>query len=96
LRLNASDPFNATPEDYEMAIITVRTNEDAATRSGTSGSGTSQTNRQKLAGNIANNATQALVFDDPPSLSLWPRRLICKMRWKKAPSRQKRRMRSLA
>jgi hypothetical protein len=60
-----SDPFNATPEDYEMAIITVRTNEDAATRSGTSGSGTSQTNRQKLAVNIANNATQALVFDDP-------------------------------
>jgi hypothetical protein len=60
-----SDPFNATPEDYEMAIITVRTNEDAATRSGTSGSGTSQTNRQKLAFNIANNATQALVFDNP-------------------------------
>jgi hypothetical protein len=60
-----SDPFNATPEDYEMAIITVRTNEDAATRSGTSGSGTSQTNRQKLAVNIANNATQALVFDNP-------------------------------
>jgi hypothetical protein len=60
-----SDPFNATPEDYEMAIITVRTNEDAATRSGTSGSGTSQTNRQKLAVNIANNATQAFVFDNP-------------------------------
>lgn len=60
-----SDPFNATPEDYEMAIITVRTNEDAATRSGTSGSGTSQTNRQRLAVNIANNATQALVFDNP-------------------------------
>ena len=75
-----SDPFNATPEDYEMAIITVRTNEDAATRSGTSGSGTSgsgtsgsgtsgsgtsQTNREKLAVNIANNATQALVFDNP-------------------------------
>jgi hypothetical protein len=48
-----------------MAIITVRTNEDAATRSGTSGSGTSQTNRQKLAVNIANNATQAFVFDNP-------------------------------
>jgi hypothetical protein len=60
-----SDPFNATPEDYEMLMLTVRTNEDAATRSGTSGSGTSQTNRQKLAFNIANNATQALVFDNP-------------------------------
>jgi hypothetical protein len=60
-----SDPFNATPEDYAMLIITVRTNEDAAIRSGTSGSGTSQTNRQKLAVNIANNATQALVFDNP-------------------------------
>jgi len=60
-----SDWSNATPEDYAMLMLTVRTNEDAATRSGTSGSGTSQTNRQKLAVNIANNATQALVFDNP-------------------------------
>ena len=70
-----SDWSNATPEDYEMLMLTVRTNEDAATRSGTSGSGTSgsgtsgsgtsQTNREKLAVNIANNATQALVFDNP-------------------------------
>jgi hypothetical protein len=60
-----SNPFNTTPEDYEMAIITVRTNEDAAIRSGTSGSGTSQVNRQKLAGNIATRTTQAYVFDDP-------------------------------
>jgi hypothetical protein len=59
-----SDP-NATAEDYAMLMLTVRTNEDAAIRSGTSGSGTSQTNRQKLAVNIANNATQALVFDNP-------------------------------
>jgi hypothetical protein len=60
-----SDPFNATAEDYAMLMLTVRTNEDAAIRSGTSGSGTSQTNRQKLAVNIANNATQAFVFDNP-------------------------------
>jgi hypothetical protein len=70
-----SDWSNATPEDYEMLMLTVRANEDAATRSGTSGSGTSgsgtsgsgtsQTNREKLAVNIANNATQALVFDNP-------------------------------
>ena len=60
-----SNPFNTTPEDYEMAIITVRTNEDAAIRSGTSGSGTSQVNRQKLANNIATRTTQAYVFDDP-------------------------------
>jgi hypothetical protein len=60
-----SDPFNATAEDYAMLMLTIRTNEDAAIRSGTSGSGTSQTNRQKLAVNIANNATQALVFDNP-------------------------------
>ena len=59
-----SDP-NATAEDYAMLMLTVRTNEDAAIRSGTSGSGTSQTNRQKLAVNIANNATQAFVFDNP-------------------------------
>jgi len=60
-----SDWSNATPEDYEMLMLTVRTNEDAATRSGTSDSGTSQANRQRLAVNIANNATQALVFDNP-------------------------------
>jgi hypothetical protein len=60
-----SDWSNATAEDYAMLMLTVRTNEDAAIRSGTSGSGTSQTNRQKLAVNIANNATQALVFDNP-------------------------------
>jgi hypothetical protein len=60
-----SDPFNATAEDYAMLMLTVHTNEDAAIRSGTSGSGTSQTNRQKLAVNIANNATQAFVFDNP-------------------------------
>ena len=59
-----SDP-NATAEDYAMLMLTVRTNEDAAIHSGTSGSGTSQTNRQKLAVNIANNATQAFVFDNP-------------------------------
>ena len=34
-----SDPFNATAEDYAMLMLTVRTNEDAAIRSGTSGSG---------------------------------------------------------
>jgi hypothetical protein len=70
-----SDWSNATPEYYEMLMLTVSANEDAATRSGTSGSGTSgsgtsgsgtsQTNREKLAVNIANNATQALVFDNP-------------------------------
>jgi len=60
-----SDPFGNTPDDYEMAAITVRTNEDAAIRSGTASAGTNEVNRRRLATNIANRTTQAYVFDDP-------------------------------
>jgi hypothetical protein len=60
-----SDPFGATPDDYEMMGITVRTNEDASIRSGTASPGASAAARSKLATNIANRTAAAYVFDDP-------------------------------
>ena len=60
-----SDPFAATPDDYEMALITVRTNGDASIRSGTASAGTSAAARAKLALNIGTRTTAAYVFDDP-------------------------------
>lgn len=60
-----SDPFGATPDDYEMAGITVRTNEDASIRSGTASAGTSAAAISKLAVNIGTRTTAAYVFDDP-------------------------------
>jgi hypothetical protein len=60
-----SDPFGATPDDYEMAGITVRTNEDASIRSGTASAGTSAAAISKLALNIGTRTTAAFVFDDP-------------------------------
>lgn len=60
-----SDPFTATPDDYELAGITVVANADAAVRSGTASSGTTSAARSQLATNIANRTTQAYVFDDP-------------------------------
>jgi hypothetical protein len=60
-----SDPFGATPDDYEMAGITVRTNEDASIRSGTASAGTSAAAISKLALNIGTRTTAAYVFDDP-------------------------------
>jgi len=60
-----SDPFGATPDDYEMMGISVRTSEDASIRSGTASPGASAAARAKLATNIANRTTAAYVFDDP-------------------------------
>jgi len=60
-----SDPFTATPDDYELAVITVVANADSAVRSGTSSAETNEVNRRRLATNIANRTTLAYVFDDP-------------------------------
>ena len=60
-----SDPFGATPDDYEMALITVRTNGDASIRSGTASPGTSAAAISELAVNIGTRTTAAYVFDDP-------------------------------
>jgi hypothetical protein len=60
-----SDPFTATPDDYELAGITVVANADAAVRSGTASAETNEVNRRRLATNIANRTTLAYVFDDP-------------------------------
>ena len=60
-----SDPFNATIADYDLAVMGIRAEEDAATRSGTATPGTTGVMNAKLAGNIATRTTQAYVFDDP-------------------------------
>lgn len=60
-----SDPFNASIEDYEMAVIGVRTEEDAAIRSGTATRETTGVMNAALAQNIAERTAAAYVFDDP-------------------------------
>jgi hypothetical protein len=60
-----SDPFNASIEDYEMAVIGVRTEEDAAIRSGTATRETTGVMNAQLAQNIAERTAAAYVFDDP-------------------------------
>jgi hypothetical protein len=60
-----SDPFAATPDDYEMALITVRTNGDASIRSGTASAGASATAISNLALNIGTRTAAAYVFNDP-------------------------------
>ena len=60
-----SDPFSATPADYDMAVIGIRTDEDAAIRSGTATAQTTGIMNRKLAENIATRTTAAYVFDDP-------------------------------
>lgn len=60
-----SDPFGATPDDYEMAGMIVRANGNASIGSGTAGTGTSSAAISKLALNIATRTTAAYVFDDP-------------------------------
>ena len=60
-----SDPFNATIADYDLAVMGIRAEEDAATRSGTATPGTTGVMNAKLAGNIATRTTQAYVLDDP-------------------------------
>ena len=60
-----SDPYAATPADYDMAVIGIRTDEDAAIRSGTATAQTAGIMNTKLAENIAARTTAAYVFDDP-------------------------------
>ena len=55
----------ASVADYDLAVMGVRTEQDAATRSGTAAPGTTGVMNAQLAGNIANRTTQAYVFDDP-------------------------------
>ena len=59
-----SDPFNATIADYDLAVMGIRAEEDAATRSGTATPGTTGVMNAKLAGNIATRTTQAYVLGD--------------------------------
>lgn len=60
-----SDPYNATPADYDMAVMGIRIDEDALIASGTATAETTGIMNQQLARNIANRTTQAYVFDDP-------------------------------
>jgi hypothetical protein len=61
-----SDPYNPTGiVDYEMAVMGIRVEEDAAIRSGTATAETTGVMNAKLAENIATRTTQAYVFDDP-------------------------------
>jgi len=60
-----SDPFTATTVDYDMAVIGIRAEEDAAIRSGTATRETTGVMNAQLARNIANRTTLAYVFDDP-------------------------------
>jgi hypothetical protein len=60
-----SDPYNATVADYDMAVMGIRIEQDAATRSGTATAETTGVMNAKLAENIATRTTQAYVLDDP-------------------------------
>jgi hypothetical protein len=61
-----SNPYNPTGiVDYEMAVMGIRIEQDAATRSGTATAETTGVMNAKLAENIATRTTQAYVFDDP-------------------------------
>lgn len=60
-----SNPFGPTPDDYEIAAIGIRGDQDAAIRSGTASPETAGTARRRLAENIATRTTQSYVFDDP-------------------------------
>jgi hypothetical protein len=55
----------ASVADYDLAVMGIRAEEDAATRSGTATPGTTGVMNAKLARNIATRTTQAYVFDDP-------------------------------
>jgi hypothetical protein len=61
-----SNPYNPTGiVDYDMAVMGIRVEEDAAIRSGTATAETTGVMNAKLAENIATRTTQAYVFDDP-------------------------------
>jgi hypothetical protein len=55
----------ASVADYNMAVMGIRVEQDAATRSGTATAETTGVMNAKLAENIATRTTQAYVFDDP-------------------------------
>ena len=54
----------ASVADYDLAVMGIRAEEDAATRSGTATPGTTGVMNAKLAGNIATRTTQAYVLGD--------------------------------
>jgi hypothetical protein len=60
-----SDPFTAQTVDYDMAVMGIRAEEDAAIRNGTATRETTGVMNAQLARNIANRTTLAYVFDDP-------------------------------
>jgi predicted transcriptional regulator len=60
-----SDPFNATTQDFEMAVLAVRTESDAAVRSGIATQETTRVMNAQLAKRVAERTAAAYVFDDP-------------------------------
>ncbi len=60
-----SDPFNATTQDFEMAVLAVRTESDAAVRSGIATPETTSVMNAQLAKRVAERTAAAYVFDDP-------------------------------
>lgn len=61
-----SDPFNPNGvTDYNLAVLGIATDEEAAVRSGTATPETAATMNQALAENVAERTTGAYVFDDP-------------------------------
>ena len=61
-----SDPYNPTGiVDYEMAVMGIRVEEDAAIRSGTATAETTGVMNMQLARNVATRTTASYVFDDP-------------------------------
>ena len=61
-----SNPYNPTGiADYDMAVMGIRVEEDAAIRSGTATAETTGVMNAQLAVNVATRTTAAYVFDDP-------------------------------
>jgi len=61
-----SNPYNPTGiADYDMAVMGIRIEQDAATRSGTATPETTGVMNAQLAVNVATRTTAAYVFDDP-------------------------------
>jgi hypothetical protein len=60
-----SDPFNAATQDYEMAVLAVGTESDAAVRSGIATPETTRVMNAQLAKRVAERTAAAYVFDDP-------------------------------
>lgn len=60
-----SNPFKATMEDYTTAVLAVRTESDAAIRSGVATQETTRVMNAELAKRVAERTAAAYVFDDP-------------------------------